>query len=331
MRRTIPLACAAVAVTAVLTCARGARAIETCQSGQYCCTATYYTPAHYNDVAAGDVVLQYVTSYSALAPVMKAIGEKYTHALMITDNGGVTRSDTILDMKAVGEDDINCRLDEGNLRAAPPGIRYAVNLDQTYLPNTGQPGSGSDLAGTKAITEDANGSDLVLVGAGNPSAQSSTGYERYHVHAFVTQIANAQCSQLVHDSFSSVLRGAPGLGYSATQVLAGANGLYEEVENICLGSIDSEWSYAFGDFVCGSKTQFCINVANQVVNEMLFDCDSCVSQQWNASNVPTIPGGASGPNSPWSLGKYWEALGKSTRLATVTDGYFTTVHDALCP
>jgi hypothetical protein len=337
MRRTIPLASTLVVTAGVLTYAHRAHALEACEPGMYCCTETYYTPAHFGNVAAGDIVLQGVTGHSTLSAIMNAIGEQYSHALMVTDNGGFTRSDTTLDIKAIGRDDLNCRLDEGNTRSAPPGIQYGVNVDQTYLPNTGQAGSGTDLNGTTATEVEAGydgnpGQDLVLVGAGNPSAQSSDGYHRYHMHAFVTKIANAHCAQLVHDSFSPLLSAAPGLGYSNTVVLNGANGLDQEAYNMCMGFISSDWSVLAGLW-CGSIQSTCQSIANQVVNEMLFDCDSCVSHDWStASSVPTIPGGAAGPNSPWSLGKYWtQTLQKPTRVATTTNGYFTTVHDALCP
>lgn len=199
----------------------------------------------YSNANAGDVVVNYVDSSSPIAMIIDAIGENYSHTMLVDDSlGRVTHN--VPDLSTI-EVPWTCShpLNPYQLRPIAPGAQSFVYPDTSY---------------------DSFKNGTVLHGAGvpgcyvNPLGQTNgVGYDLY---GFTHNVPNGMCVELLNDS-CGVARPLPRY-YDPDTVAGTASAIYDAIHSQAVAN--RPWFFAAIGYCSGGSRY----AANQVINTFLY-------------------------------------------------------------
>jgi hypothetical protein len=213
-----------------------------------CCehvTELVWVNGRYSNAAAGDVVVNYVDSSSLIAPIIDALGESYSHSMLVVDDfGRVTHN--VGDVASI-EKGWTCShpLNPYQLRPMAPGAQSYVYPDTNY---------------------DNFKNGTVLHGAGTPgcyvNALGEPNGVGYDLWGFSNNVTNGMCVELLNDS-CGVARPSPRY-YDPDTVASAVSAMYNAIYTQAVAA--RPWiSAALG--YCSGGSRY---AANQVVNSFLY-------------------------------------------------------------
>lgn len=272
-------------------------------TAEACCdyqTRQVWVHGRYLNAAPGDAVVNQLTSSSMIAPIINALGERFSHSMIVYDTASrVTHNVSDISYIQTGW---TCThpLDPYNMHPIGPGAQAGVYPDTSF---------NSFMAG------------MVLHGAGKAGCWAQeymdTNHNRvaggigYDLQGFSQNVPNGMCVELLNDT-CGVPRPAPKY-YSASTVYSAASAMY----NAVYSQVHSQTSW-ITDLLCGGAAD---SAANQVINTMLTgDPWNTGHGNWSVAITNVV--------TPEDLVTSYPAAKREP--ASLSPGYYTTKEVRVC-
>jgi hypothetical protein len=208
----------------------------------------------YSNANPGDVVVNYLTATSPIAPIIDAIGESYSHSMLVFRSTGEVFHN-VGDPNSIEKPwDCSHPLDPYELRPMAPGAQAAVFADSSY--NSFQAGEVLHGASVASAADIADGNNCIVWPLG-ASVQPAIGYD---IYGFSHDVPNGMCVEMLNTS-CHVPRPAP-KAYSAATVANAASAMYNAIASQAQAM--STW---YDSLLCPGGSRY---AANQVVNTFLY-------------------------------------------------------------
>jgi hypothetical protein len=234
---------------AAVACPRGAQA-NCCEPQQ----VTVYVHGRYSNANPGDAVVNYLSATTPIAPIIEAIGENYSHSMLVFRATGEVFHNVGDPNSIIKAWDCSHPLDPYQLRPMAPGAQAAVFADTNY--NSFQAGEVLHGASVASANDIFTGNNCIVWPLG-AYASPAIGYDLY---GFSHNVPNGMCVEMLTTS-CHVPRPAP-KAYSAATVANAVSAMYNAIYGQAANM--SSW---LESVYCPGWPRY---AANQVVNTFLY-------------------------------------------------------------